>query len=85
MSKYVYALIAAAVLTGLGGFLIKRYENAARQDGLAKGRLECTQNQINATADALAEREGINNDEREIDDFDAALFKLGIMRDYEDR
>ena len=81
----MYALIAAAVLTGLGGFLIKRHENMARDAGLAKGRLECTQNQINATADTLATREGISNEERKIDDFDAALFDLGIMRDYEDR
>ena len=81
----MYALIAALVITSLGGYFIKQSLKSARTEGITIGRLECSQNQINATADTLAAREGIANDEYEIDDFDDALLTLGIMRDYEDR
>lgn len=85
MSNYVYALIAALVITSLGGYFIKQSLKSARTEGITIGRLECSTNQNNATADVLSEREGIANDEFQIDDFDDALYRLGIVRDENDR
>ncbi len=84
MSKF-YVILAALVITGLGGYFIHGAFKQARIAGLEQGRKECAAEQNKATGEALKDKESIEDEERKIDDIDTALASLGIMRPDSDR
>ncbi len=85
--QIAYAIIAALVLMGLGGFLIKQYGSAK----LDVGALECKAEQADTAAvsalDAVSKREGTENANRKKKDdtITAELRAAGWLRDRQDR
>lgn len=87
MNKTLIMFLAALVIFGLGGFLIKQYGSAKEDLGVATEKAD----QVIAVTDTQ-EKDRVQNEKidkdterMQIDDIDLDLIRLGIMRGDSDR
>lgn len=81
------AVVATAVLTSLGGFLILKYGESNKDVGKANCEATQAKTQVVETVKAVKAKERVDNETKSMsdDDIDRDLVRLGIMRDDEDR
>lgn len=84
MKSWIIYLIAATVLIGLGGVLIKAYGNSEYRRGVAVCEKDKTDDLNRAVLEARGARERIEGHVDTID-LDSGLHRLGILRQPYDR
>ena len=84
-TKYTVIGISALVILSLGGYFIHVAFDKAAKEATAKCELRYKDQAIKADKEAAKDKEDIANEEREIDDIDSALSRLGIVRKDSDR
>lgn len=87
MKPWLIALIAAVVLTALGGFLIHKFGDASKDTGAAETKATINETIVKVQETDRKNNETIARETETMDDpaIDADLVRLGIMRADDDR
>jgi hypothetical protein len=85
MSKFphmILLILAAGVITSLGGFLIVRYGDARYQAGVLAGQLEQATTQAQTATQDASNFKRIENETKQMEPsaIDRDLLRLGIVR-----
>lgn len=87
MKTWLITVVAAGVLTALGGFLLTRYGDARYDAGYAKAKNDVADIDTTTAAEDMSEFERIEDETNSmpLTDVDTDLLRLGIMRNDTDR